>query len=155
MFKGSSIITGFDNMLQKHRRTLKFKRNNYGRLNKTFSVIGLHMLSSKEKWIIHIVWMPKLHDLLWKQMKLLSVSLFFYVIFKCLLYIVDTEAATDLFRCPEGKRTIPFIRLLLRRGGRQDIHSLMTWMDTNRKAWAGWTWPFIKVQGTKCCRIYR
>lgn len=29
--KGSSIITVFHNMVQKHRRTLKFKCSNYGK----------------------------------------------------------------------------------------------------------------------------
>lgn len=150
--KGSSIITVFDNVVQKHRRTLKFKCSNYGKPSQLLDCIS----NSKEKRIINIVCMPTLHDFLWKHLKQLSLSLsFFNVIFMFLLYIVDTEAAADLFRCPEGKPTIPFIRLLLRRGDRQDIHSLMTWMDTNRKAWAGWTWPFIKVLNAKCYRIDR
>lgn len=46
---------------------------------------------------------------------------------------------------PEGRPITPFTTLLLRRGSRQDIPSLTTWTDTNRRGWAGWIWPFIKV----------
>lgn len=147
--KGSSIITVFDNMVQKHRRTLKFKCSNYGKPSQ--------LLDWKVKKRELLILFACLHYITsyennWNS----SLCLFFLnVIFMFLLYIVDTEAAADLFRCPEGKPTIPFIRLLLRRGDRQDIHSLMTWMDTNRKAWAGWTWPFIKVLNAKCYRIDR
>ena len=66
-----------------------------------------------------------------------------YIVF--LVWSVGTGEAADLFMCREGRLTIPFIRLLLRQDSRQDTPSLMTWMDTNRRAWAGWIWPFIKV----------
>lgn len=59
--------------------------------------------------------------------------------------------AADLFMCPEGRPTCPFTRPLLRQGGRQDTPLLMTWMATNRKAWDGWTWPFITVGWAKTC----
>lgn len=88
------------------------------------------------------------------EMELLSFL--WHIKFVFLVCTVGTGEAADLFMCLEGRPTIPFTRLLLRRGSRQDTLSLMTWTDTNRRDWVGWTWPLIKVQGKRnyCnCRI--
>lgn len=86
-------------------------------------------------------------DMFHFEMELLS-SLW-HMKFVFLVWTVGTAEAAGLFMCLEGRPTTPFIRLLLRRGSRQDTPSLMTWTDTNRRAWAGWIWPFIKVQGKR------
>lgn len=80
------------------------------------------------------------------EMEVLSL---WHMKFVFLMWTVGTGEAADLFMCREGRPTILFIKLLLRRGSRQDTPSLMTWMDTNRRAWAGWIWLFIKVQEEK------
>ena len=67
---------------------------------------------------------------------------------------VGTGEAVDLFTCPEGRPTTPCTKPLLRRGSRQDTPSLTTWTESNRRAWAGWTWPFIKVRGNRNLYLY-
>lgn len=62
-----------------------------------------------------------------------------------LVLLLDTVEEVVLFMCPEERPTILFTRLLLRRGSRPATLSLMTWMDFNRRVWAGWIWPLIKV----------
>lgn len=62
---------------------------------------------------------------------------------------VGIEEEVDLFMCLEGRPTIPFTRHLLRQGSKQDTPSLMTWTDTNKRGWDGWTWLFIKVKGKR------
>lgn len=56
------------------------------------------------------------------EMKVLHIDMTHLICHSC----IGIAEAVDLFMCPEGRVTIPFTRLLLRRASRQDTPSLMT-----------------------------
>lgn len=58
---------------------------------------------------------------------------------------LGTVEGAGLLMCPEERPTILFTRLLFRRVSRPATPLLMTWMGFNRRVWAGWIWPLIKV----------
>lgn len=142
--KGSSIITVFDNMVQKHRRTLKFKCSNYGKPSQLLDCIS----NSKEKRIINIVCMPTLHYFLWKQLKQLSLSFFL----KCYLYVFALycryRGGSGPLQVSRGKTNHPLHKAFIE-AGRQAGYPFTDDMNGYQQEGVGWMDMTI-YKGSKC-----